>query len=104
MSVFAPLLSVGFFAFAFAASDPTPGLALEALAVLEESEPPLLTVDFRVGVPFDVGVLEVEDTELGRELASDVEDDFGVADVAIDDADDEEEDFVEPVELVVEDL
>ena len=64
--------------------------------VLEEVEPPLLTVGFRVGVPFDVGVLEVEDTE----LASDVEDDFGVAD----DADDEEEDFVEPVEVVEEDL
>ena len=107
MSVFAPPPSVGFFAFAFAASDPTPGLPLEALiAVLKESEPPLLTVDFRVGVPFDVGgVLETEDTELGRELASDVEDDFGVADVAVDDADDDDDDdFVEPVELVVEDL
>ena len=105
MSVFAPCPSVGFFAFAFAAPDPTPGLAIEALVVLEESEPPLLTVDFRVGVPFDVGgVLEVEDTELGRELASDVEDDFGVADVVVDDADDDDEDFIEPVELVVEDL
>ena len=102
MSVFAPCPSVGFFVFAFAASDPTPGLALGALAVLEEPEPPLLTVDFRVGVLFDVEVvLEVEDTELGLELARDVEDDFGVADV---DVDDEEEDFVEPVEVVEEDL